>query len=71
MRKIKNSEIPKCSNCNKLGHVASRCYLKNRKDARFNQLTGTKTERKTVMLLVIIAKEEGTWRGTVGNPRNG
>jgi hypothetical protein len=30
---------PKCSNCNKLGHVASRCYLRDRKDARVNQLT--------------------------------
>jgi hypothetical protein len=31
-------EGPKCSNCNKLGHVASRCYLKDRKDMRVNQL---------------------------------
>ena len=34
-----NSEGPKCSNCNKLGRVASRCYLKDRKDTRFNQLS--------------------------------
>ena len=32
-----NLEGPKCSNCNKLGHVASICYLKNRKDTRVNQ----------------------------------
>jgi len=25
--KIRNAESPKCSNCNKLDHVASRCYL--------------------------------------------
>jgi len=34
-----NSEGPKCSNCTKLGHVASRCYLKDRKDARVNQVS--------------------------------
>ena len=34
-----NSEGPKCSNCNKLGHVASRCYLKDRKDTRVNKLS--------------------------------
>jgi hypothetical protein len=27
------SEGPKCSNCNKVGHVASRCYLRERKDS--------------------------------------
>ena len=36
--KNSNAESPKCSNCNKLGHVASRCYLKDRKDKRVNQL---------------------------------
>jgi len=36
--KNSNAESPKCSNCNKLGHVASRCYLKDRKDTRVNQL---------------------------------
>jgi hypothetical protein len=29
-----NSEGPKCSNCNKLGHAAGRCYLKGRKSFR-------------------------------------
>jgi hypothetical protein len=29
---------PRCSNCNKLGHVASRCYSRDRKDTRVNQL---------------------------------
>ena len=33
-----NPESLKCSNCHKLGHVASRCYLKERKEARVNQL---------------------------------
>ena len=33
-----NAESPKCTNCNKLGHVASRYYLKDRKDTRVNQL---------------------------------
>jgi len=36
--KNSNAESPKCSNCNKLGHVASRYYLKDRKDTRVNQL---------------------------------
>ena len=34
--KNSNAESPKCSNCNKLGYVASRCYLKDRKDKRVN-----------------------------------
>ena len=66
-----NSEGPECSNCNILGHVASRCYLKDRKDTRLiNCPLGMKTVRKTKIILVIIAKEEGTWRSIVGNPRN-
>jgi hypothetical protein len=27
------------TDCNELGHVASRCYLKNKEDTRVNQLT--------------------------------
>ena len=34
-----HSESPKCNNCNKVGHVASRCYLRERKDTRVNQLS--------------------------------
>ena len=34
-----HSESPKCSNCNKVGHVASRRYLKERKDTRFNHFS--------------------------------
>jgi len=41
----KNSEGPKCSNCNKLGHVASRCYLKDKKDTRFNQVLARNENR--------------------------
>ena len=37
--KNSNAESPKCSTCNKLGHVASRCYLKDRKDTRVNQFS--------------------------------
>jgi len=33
-----NSEGPKCSNCNKFGHVVSRCYLRGKIDTRVNQL---------------------------------
>jgi hypothetical protein len=29
-----------------------------------------KTERKTMILLVIIVKEKGTWWSTSGNPRS-
>jgi hypothetical protein len=66
-----NSEGPKCSNGNKLGHVASRCYLKDKKCTKFNQVSlGIKTERKTAILLVMIAKEKSTWRSAVGNPRS-
>ena len=32
-------ESPRCSNCNKLGHVAGRCYWKDRKDTKVNQLS--------------------------------
>jgi hypothetical protein len=44
--KISNAESPKCSNCNKLGHVASRCYLKDRKDTRVNQLSARNENRE-------------------------
>ena len=37
--KNSNAESPKCSNCNKLDHVASRCYLKDRKVTMVNQLS--------------------------------
>ena len=32
-------EGPRCSNCNKVGHVASRCYSKEKRDTRVSQLT--------------------------------
>jgi hypothetical protein len=60
---------PKCSNYNKLGHVASRCYLKDRKDTRVNQLSGMTTEKKAVMWSATIAKVGDTWRGIAGNPK--
>jgi len=41
-----NSESPKCSNCNILGNVASRCYLKDRKDARVNEVSVRYENRK-------------------------
>jgi hypothetical protein len=34
-----SADGPKCSNCNKIRHVASRRYLKDRKDARVNQVS--------------------------------
>jgi hypothetical protein len=34
-----NAECPKCSNCHKLGHVASRCYLEDRKHVRVNEVS--------------------------------
>jgi len=27
-----NMDGPRCSNCNKIGHIASRCYLKDKRD---------------------------------------
>ena len=33
-----NSEGPKCSNCNKLGPVVSRCCLRDKKHTIVNQL---------------------------------
>ena len=41
-----NTEGPKCSNCNKLGHVASRCYLRDRKDTRVNQFSARNENRE-------------------------
>jgi len=40
------SDGPKCSNSNKVGHVASRCYLKDRKDTRLNQLSARNENRE-------------------------
>ena len=33
------NEGPKCSNCNKVGHMASKCYSKEKRDPRVNQIT--------------------------------
>jgi hypothetical protein len=41
-----NSERPKCSNCNKFGHAASRCYLKDKKYTKFNQVSIRNEKRK-------------------------
>jgi hypothetical protein len=41
-----NSEVPKCSNCNKLNHVASRFHLKDRKDTRVNQQSDRNENRE-------------------------
>lgn len=41
-----NSEGPKCNNFNKLGHVAGRCYLKDKKDNRFNQVSARNEDRE-------------------------
>jgi hypothetical protein len=37
--RYKNVNVSTCSNCHKAGHLANRCYLKDRRDARVNQLT--------------------------------
>jgi cellular nucleic acid-binding protein len=42
-----NADSPKCSNCHKPGHVASRCYLRDRKDPRINQLSARRDNRET------------------------
>jgi hypothetical protein len=34
-----SSEISKCSNCNKSGHVASMCYLKSKRDISVHQFS--------------------------------
>ena len=51
--KNSNAESPKCSICNKLCHVARRCYLKDRKDTRVNQLAvkNDNREKKSCYLL--------------------
>lgn len=41
------SDLPKCGYCNKLGHAASRCYLKDRKDTRVNQLSVKQEHRES------------------------
>ena len=41
-----HSENPKCNNCNKVGHVASSCYLRERKDTRVNQLSVKNEQRE-------------------------
>ena len=64
MSSIANSEGPKCSNCNKLDPVASRCYPKDRKDARFNQLSYRNENREKN------SDTTGTSRSIVGNPRS-
>ena len=36
----------KCSNCNKLGHGASRCYLRDKRDMRVSQLSARDGDRE-------------------------
>ena len=38
-------ESPKCSHCNKVGHIASRCYLKDRRDPRISQISAREDNR--------------------------
>ena len=58
--KNSNPESPKYNNCNKLGHVASRCYLKDRKYTRFNQLAVKNENReKNCNFTCYNAKERG------------
>jgi hypothetical protein len=45
------------SNCGKTGHIAAKCYLKDKKDARVNKL-GTETQGRTI-------KFQGSRRGEV------
>jgi len=45
---------------NKFGHVASRCYLKDTKDTKVNQLSVKNESREKNSDIVIIAKERGT-----------
>jgi len=40
-----NIDSPKCSNCHKLGHVASKCYLRDRRDTRVNHLSARDDSR--------------------------
>ena len=35
-----------CNNCGKTGHIAAKCYLKNKRDAQVNKL-GAETQRRT------------------------
>jgi hypothetical protein len=42
-----NADGPKCSNCNKVGHVASRCYVRDKRDVRVNQVL-VKNEHREV-----------------------
>ena len=37
---------PRCTNCNKMGHIASRCYLREKKDVRVNHLTARNVSRE-------------------------
>jgi hypothetical protein len=46
-----------CSNCGKTGHIAAKCYLKDKKDARVNKL-GSKTQGST-------PKFQGSRRGEI------
>ena len=69
--KNSNAESPKCSNCNKLGHVASRCYLKDRKDTRVNQLSVKNESReKNSDIICYNCQGKGHIQGIVENPRS-
>lgn len=46
-----------CSNCGKTGHIAAKCYLKDKRDARVNKL-GSQTQGRTT-------KFQGSRRGEI------
>ena len=41
-----NVDGPKSSNCNKLGHGAGRCYLRDKRDTRVSQLSARDGKRE-------------------------
>jgi hypothetical protein len=40
-----SADGPKCSNCNKIGHVASRCCLKEKRDESKSGISKARTPR--------------------------
>jgi DNA-directed RNA polymerase subunit M/transcription elongation factor TFIIS len=61
-----------CRNCGRTGHIATKCYLKDNRDARVNKL-GSETQGRTTKfqgarrgdVKCYNCGEGGTWLGTV------
>jgi hypothetical protein len=58
----------RCSSCGKTGQTSSKCYGKDRREARVNPVVARKPD-STKTSLVSVVEREDTWQDIAGAPR--